>query len=155
MAAMSLRAYARHRGVSLPAVQKAIASGRITTLPDGQIDPVVADQDWKENTRYSAAHDDDGETFGASQYTKARAVREHYQARLAKIDYEERVGSLVSKDEVQVAAFNLGRQARDAMLNIPDRIAAPLAAETDPAKCHEMLLAEIRTAMNGFAESIG
>ncbi len=155
MAAMSLRAYARHRGVSLPAVQKAIATGRITTLPDGQIDPAVADRDWAENTRYSASHDDDGETFGASQYTKARAVREHYQARLAKIEYEERVGSLVSKDEIQVAAFNLGRQARDAMLNIPGRLAAQLAAETDEAKCFELLDGEIRKALNGFAESIG
>ena len=29
--------------------------------------------------------DDDQDAFGAAQYTKARAVREHYQARLAKI----------------------------------------------------------------------
>ncbi|MGE5646149.1 MAG: hypothetical protein ACM336_10195 [Acidobacteriota bacterium] len=75
--------------------------------------------------------------------------------RLAKIEYEERVGSLVSKDEVQVAAFNLGRQARDAMLNIPGRLAAQLAAEMDEAKCYEFLDNEIRKALNGFAESIG
>lgn len=43
--------------------------------------------------------------FGAAQYTKARAVREHYQARLAKLEYEEKVASLISKDEVQVATF--------------------------------------------------
>lgn len=155
MAEMSIRAYARHRGVSHASVQKAIETGRITTLANGQIDPAVADREWEQNTRYSASRDDDGETFGASQYTKARAVREHYQARLAKIEYEERVGSLVSKDEVQVAAFNLGRQARDAMLNIPGRLAAQLAAETDEAKCYEFLDNEIRKALNGFAESIG
>ena len=38
---MSLRAYARHRGVALSAVQKAIASGRIHPEPDGRIDPTL------------------------------------------------------------------------------------------------------------------
>ena len=95
--------------------------------------------------------DDDG--FGAAQYTKARAVREHYQARLAKIEYEERVGNLVSKDEVQIAAFNKFRAFRDAMLNIPDRIAAMLAAEPEEAKCYEILATEIRKSLNDFADA--
>ena len=38
MMGISLRAYARMRGCSLTAVQKAIASKRITTLPDGTIE---------------------------------------------------------------------------------------------------------------------
>ena len=91
--------------------------------------------------------------FGAAQYTKARAVREHYQARLAKLEYEEKVGSLISKDEVQVATFNQFRQYRDGMLNIPDRVAAMLAAETDAAKCYEILATEIRKALNEFSDS--
>ena len=40
---LSIRAYARHRGVSHVAVKKAIDTGRISQLPDGTIDPVVAD----------------------------------------------------------------------------------------------------------------
>ena len=109
MAAMSQRAYAQHRGVSHKAVQKAIEGGRITVLPDGRIESDIADEQWDRNTREHApfsGQDDDGSGFGATQYSKARAVREHYQARLAKLEYEERVGSLVSKDEVRVAAFN-------------------------------------------------
>ena len=39
---MSLRAYARHRGVALSAVQKAIATGRIHPEPDGRVDPAKA-----------------------------------------------------------------------------------------------------------------
>ena len=38
MPVLSLRAYAKHRGVSLAAVQKAIHSGRISTTPDGMMD---------------------------------------------------------------------------------------------------------------------
>src|ERR1039458_5162650 len=96
--------------------------------------------------------EDDAEVFGASQYTKARAVREHYQARLAKIDYEERIAKLVSGEEVQVAAFNKFRQFRDAMIILPDRLAAMLAAETVETTVHALLTNEIRKALNDFAD---
>ncbi len=47
---LSIRAYARHRGVSHVAVKKAIDTGRISQLPDGTIDPVGADAQWAANT---------------------------------------------------------------------------------------------------------
>jgi hypothetical protein len=162
MAIVSLRGYARHRGVALSAVQKAIKSRRISVQPDGRIDSGQADIQWERNTAQHAPpvaqrgqEDDDGSSFGGSQYTKARAVREHYQARIAKIDYEERVAKLVPKDEVQVAAFNKFRQFRDHMLNIPDRVAAMVAAESDAARCYEIIAIEIRKALNEFADSNG
>jgi len=159
---MSQRAYARHRGVAVSAVQKAIDSGRISTLPNGQIDSDVADEEWARNTRAfvppgarRGGQDDDIDAFGASQYNKARAVREHYQARLAKLEFEEKTAKLILADEVKVAAFNLFRQYRDHMLNIPDRVAAILAAESEAAKCHEILAGEIRKALNEFADANG
>jgi hypothetical protein len=162
MPLMSQRGYARHRGVALNAVQVAIKRGRIETTEDGKIDSELADAQWERNTSPYApksgtrgSRDDDGDGFGASQYSKARAVREHYQARLAKLEYEEKVASLISKNEVQVAAFNKFRQFRDHMLNIPDRIAAMVAAESEAAKCYEILATEIRKALNEFADSNG
>lgn len=47
---LSIRAYARHRGVSHVAVKKAIDTGRITPLPDGTIDPDTADSQWAQST---------------------------------------------------------------------------------------------------------
>jgi hypothetical protein len=175
MAVMSQRAYARHRGTAISAVQKAIASGRISTLPDGRIDSDVADGEWMENTkarpRARRQPEEDQDPFGASQYSKARAVREHYQARLAKIEYEERVGSLVPKDEVKIGQFNIDRQRRDAMLNMADRIAASLAAEMkdmllaaglpperaaglEITRVHGILIVEIRKGLNDYADSL-
>ncbi len=145
---ISIRAYARHRGVSHTAVEKAIAAARITTLPDGSIDAAVADIEWERNTLYPRAGGG-----GSTEFTKARTVHEHYRARLAKLDYEERVAELVSKAEMQTAAFNLYRQFRDRMLSIPDRIAAMLTAETDGGKVYEILAGEIRKALNDFADS--
>ena len=47
---LSIRAYARHRGVSDAAVRKAIAAGRITPEGDGTVDPERADAEWARNT---------------------------------------------------------------------------------------------------------
>jgi|GEM_PF-566843 len=47
---VSRRSYAAQRGVSEAAVRKAIATGRITTLPDGTIDPMRADSEWGAQT---------------------------------------------------------------------------------------------------------
>jgi len=87
------------------------------------------------------------------EYSKARAVRESYLARLEKIDFEERTEKLVSRDEMQVAAFNRYRTFRDGMLNIPDRLAAVLAAESDPSRVHELLSTEIRKALTEFSDA--
>ena len=145
-----------------PLCRRRLKRGVSPSRPDGKIDSEQADVEWEQNTRRHAPpvakreqEDDDASLFGASQYTKARAVREHYQARLAKIEYEERVAKLVPKDEVQVAAFNKFRQFRDHILNIPDRVAAMVAAETEAAKCYEVLATEIRRALNEFADSNG
>lgn len=50
MAGMTQREYAAHRGVSQPAVSKALKSGRIKLEPDGKIDPAKADAAWARNT---------------------------------------------------------------------------------------------------------
>ncbi len=152
MAAVSQRAYARHRGISLAAVQKAIKAGRIRTNADGKIDVESADQEWERNTNYGASPATGEASVSGPSYAHSRAIREAYLARLAKIEYEERLGKLINRDEVQVAAFNKFRMFRDGMLNIPDRVAAVLAAETDTRKVHELLTVEIRKALNEFAD---
>jgi hypothetical protein len=53
VAGLSVRAYARHRGVSHTAVRKALANGRIVADADGAIDPAVADAQWASSTNLS------------------------------------------------------------------------------------------------------
>ena len=53
MAGLTIRGYARHRGVSHTAVRKALASGRISAAPDGTIDAQKADRDWAGSTDQS------------------------------------------------------------------------------------------------------
>ena len=161
MAIMGVREYARHRSTGHSTVQKAIDSGRISTLPNGKIDSDVADREWRENTevrpkgstRKRQPPDGGQDAVIAAGYTKSRAVREFFLARLAEIEYKEKNGSLISKDEVKIATFNEHRAMRDAMLNLPDRLAAMLAAETDEAKVYKILLDEIRKGLNDYADS--
>jgi hypothetical protein len=173
MALMSLRGYARHRGVSLKAVQKAVQAGRIRLTPEGKIDREEADRDWERNTRaaarpvpvampaparpepelQSSAPPRSEAPGGALEYARARAVRETYEARLARLKYEEKLRKLLNADEVEVAAFNRFRGFRDRMLNIPDQLAPVLAAETDPRRVHELLAAAIRQALQESADA--
>lgn len=143
MTAVSLRAYAKHRGVTLKAVQKAIESDRIHPNSDGKIDTERADADWARNTgpkvrRTSAAakvapsraEETRPEAPGVGpSYAQSRAIREAYEARLSKLTYEERIKKLINADEMRVAAFNLSRMIRDRVLNVPDRVVGAVLAE--------------------------
>jgi hypothetical protein len=159
MANLSMRAYARRRGVALAAVQKAIADGRIVMQPDGRIDPEIADVQWAETTRWGASNIMNGADVGGdssghkpSEYAAARAERERYAALLARLKYEERAGGLVRKDQVEEELFRTFRAFRDRLQTVPDRVAGILAGETDAAVIHQVLADEIETALNDFAD---
>ena len=50
---LSIRGYARHRGVSHTAVRKALSTGRIHADAKGTIDPSLADEEWASSTNLS------------------------------------------------------------------------------------------------------
>ena len=155
MSGLSIRGYARHRGVSHTAVQKAIQSGRISVEPDGTLDPAKAYAEWEKNTRSSkgsVASAAIAQASGGVDFNKARAVKETYNARLAKLTYEERMGQLVSVEEVKLGAFNMARKLRNRILQIPMRISAQLAAETDPHIVEDMLNAELSGALEELSQ---
>jgi hypothetical protein len=179
---VSLREYARRRGVSAMAVSKAAKSGRIT-LVDGKVDVATADRDWPSNTNpgqlafkappaATAAQGEGSQEAGddgagepdteqtdaakkaastTAQYGSARAVREMYNARLAKIEFEKETGVLVNADQVRVAAFNAARTARDSLLSMPDRLSPVLAGEGNQFEIHRLLSEEIRRVCDELA----
>jgi hypothetical protein len=83
----------------------------------------------------------------------AQAVKLSFQARLTQLDFEERSGKLCQVDRVKVEAFRTARLVRDKVLNVADRIGAPLAAETDAHACREMLIRELNVALEELAEA--
>jgi hypothetical protein len=162
------------------AVLKAIKAGRIEAEPDGSIDPTKADAAWSANTdagrRRASPREVDREEppaaparvatgragsadtsaplVGGPSYAQSRAIREAYAARLAKLDYEERSGALVRTERVKVGWFNALRVVRDRILNLPDRLAPLLAAESDERRAREMLVVELRTVLADVAGEV-
>lgn len=166
---LTMNAYAKHRGVSHTAVAKAVKSGRISRTANGLIDPEAADRQWADNTdpskplnsvtgdpRHRRSMDSPSiptsnqeatstaQVGGLPPYSQSRAIREAYEARLRKLEYEVRIGKLISADEVKVIAFNIARLTRDKLMGIPDRLAPLLAGISDCHETHKLLSAEIR-----------
>ena len=85
-----------------------------------------------------------------STYHEARTVREHYNARLLKLNYEREIGTLIRKADVEKEAFRVGRTIRDVLLNLPDRLSGIFASEKKQEKIHEVMTKEIHQALEGL-----
>ena len=163
---LTAKAYAKKRGVSLSSVQWAIASERITTVMNEQgavrIDPDVADREWEENTQHEKRNTMAGKSYKdlaekspelKLSFNEARTLKETYMAKLAQLDYDVKIGKLVSAEEVKNKVFQAARVTRDAILNIPDRIAGELAAETDYHRVYDLLKRELQQALEEMADA--
>lgn len=95
--------------------------------------------------------DDNQEPSNDPAIAQSQAQKEKFRAKLVELEYEERVGTLVRKDDVEKEHFRIGRQVRDAVLNVPARLAGILAAETDQRKVHDQLEKELRQALESLA----
>lgn len=157
-------AYARYRGVSQVAVHKAIKTGRITTLPDGSIDPDEADRQWEENSlprkdsgKRTEDYDDivlpDGQSGGTS-LLQARTVNEVLKVKLNKLELARRKNELVERDKAIAHVFNLARAERDAWLNWPSRVSSQLAAKlgADAHAMHVALETAVREHLQELSE---
>jgi hypothetical protein len=80
----------------------------------------------------------------ATAYSQARAIREGFVARLAKIEYEREIGKLVEADKVRTDAFNIARRAREMIMAIPARLAPVLAGEANSFEVQRILTEEMR-----------
>lgn len=172
---MSIRAYARHRGVSHVAVKKAIDAGRITPEADGSINSERADQDWTANTsqpKHSmkqasrsatsrtqeslvspSVEPSESPTKSMSLLT-ARTAHEVLKAQTSKVKLSQLKGDLIDKSDAVALFFKLARAERDGWLNWPSRVSASIAAAlgTDAHKLHLELEAAVRENLTELGE---
>lgn len=151
---LSLRAYAKRRGVSAEAVSKAVGAGRLHDAVihvDGQpkiADVELADREWEANTRprvdqppaaaappRKAERRTEGVAIGADvpDYFVSRALREAAAARreaaqadLAEIDVAERRGELVPVAEARADVIDKFTVVKTRILGVPSRLAQRL-----------------------------
>jgi hypothetical protein len=175
---LSIRAYARHRGVSHVAVKKAIDAGRITPEADGTIDPEQADRQWEQNTATprkpaavprlaapaeaprSPARETAAEpvapplSAGGTSLLQARTVNEVVKAQTNKVRLARLKGELVDRPQAIAHVFKLARAERDAWLNWPARISAQMAAKlgVDAHTLHVALETAVREHLQELGE---
>lgn len=148
---LSIRAYARHRGVSHVAVLRAAKAGRLSLEPDGTIDPAKADIAWERSTEpgrtrakpeklkpvAEAAMGSVRETLkeqglpasGNVTFVQARTAHEIAKAHLARLRLQRMKGELIDRARATALVFRMAREERDTWVNWPARVAALIAAE--------------------------
>lgn len=89
-----------------------------------------------------------------STFSQAKAVRERYNAMLAKVEYEQRIGELVSAKEVRRAAEEFGAALRRRWENLADSLAAVCAAESDPARVHALISDEVEQTLLDLSKEL-
>jgi hypothetical protein len=173
---LSIRAYARQRGISHVAVLKAVKQGRIVLEADGTIDAMKADASWARSSdpaRRSPVADklrpvpeaalgsvretlkEQGLPFsGSLTFVQARTAHEIAKAHLARLRLQERKGELVDRAKAVALVFRLAREERDAWLNWPARVAALMAAElgVEAHPMQKVLETHVRAQLNELAE---
>jgi hypothetical protein len=156
---VSIRAYARHRGVSHVAVLRAIKTGRIAAEPDGTIDTAKADAAWQRSSDPAKARrpmpkvdaklqpvpdaavgsvrdtlkEQGLPASGSVTFVQARTAHEIAKAHLARLKLQERRNEIVDRAKATALVFRLAREERDAWINWPARSAALMAAELSSA----------------------
>ena len=170
---MNLLGYAKDRGVEYTQLSKWAGQGRFSSdaLRKEGRKWIVADAQELDRQVAAAKAPDRGGRGGAPaidqalvqqqnqaaaipSFAQSRAVREAFAAKLTKLEFDQRSGKLVDKNELRMRLAKLHMGVRDALRTIPDRVAPIVAAETDQAKIHAMLLKEIGQALEGLGSAI-
>ena len=72
---------------------------------------------------------------------------------LKRLKLERASGEVMSKEAVKQAWFAAGRQVRDTLENLPDRLAGPLAAETDQPAVFALLSNELHQLLETLSKA--
>jgi phage terminase Nu1 subunit (DNA packaging protein) len=123
---------------------------------DGKVDVEISDMlldQFSDSGTQTTAQDRDRESLTTKlsiigDYSEQRALLTKYKADKAKLDLDIALGRVVDIDIVTRAAHDTARRTRDTLLNMPDRLAPILAAETDVFKIRTILDDEFRKSLD-------
>ncbi|CDK97898.1 protein of unknown function [Magnetospirillum gryphiswaldense MSR-1 v2] len=173
---LSIRAYARHRGVSHVSVLRAAKAGRIPQEPDGSIDPAKADAAWDAQTdparkapapapekaapippiqaALSSPPQREALPATGANFNQARTAHEVAKAQKARIQVQRLKDEVIDRANALALVFKLARQERDAWVTWPARVAGQMAAEAgiEPHTMQVLLENHVRAHLNELAD---
>ena len=163
---ISFRKYAKLKGLSPSAVVQAAQAGRISferTKKGNLVDPEIADREW-ESTRTRNIKEERGELGTTSSsptegpdgkkipnLQHARAFRETFNARLAELELDKKLGKVIDVEVVRKAWAEVGHSIRNAILALPDRVCALVASSSDPNECHRIITLELNKVLEALS----
>ena len=129
-------------------------------------DSIEAAQSWRDaNVRPRIKAEPTRQTYGATEakadpeqppeYLKSRARREAAEASISEMREAELAGELVRVDVVKAVLGTALATAREALLQIPARLAPMLAADSSQTSVQNMMEAEIHRALTNLAGASG
>ncbi len=137
---MKIPEFAKHVGVSRPAVHNGIKRGRLDKSVRRNargkitgIDPVLGVREWEENRGGLSSAGAD--TAGRGTLREATAEYQRWRGKLAQLEYERKAGELVEADAVAAGVGQAFASCRARILRIPGDFArrCPQLASADVA----------------------
>lgn len=148
--ALTKTAFARELGVSKSYVSALSNAGRLVLTPDGLVDVAASKQRIQ-----ATAGAPERMAEPAPVFQDARDKKEHYQAEMARLDYETRCGTLMDAADVRAAVANAATTLRTRLELLPDQLAPQLAAQPDEATVRATLANEIESLLLDLTSHFG
>lgn len=167
---------ARELGVSRQAISNLVKRGVLSEDKDGLVDVELArhaiasrvSPDSKTSQALSVVPAPTGqpvapqalaagqpvEELAITNYHVAKTLNESAQAKMNHLKLREMQGELIRVDAVRTAVAGAMSMARESLMQIPTRLAAILAGESDASAIHRMLEAEIITALQELGRGL-
>lgn len=83
---------------------------------------------------------------------EAQRLEREAKAKIALLELQEKEGSLVSRERINNQLFGAGKELRDALLAIPDRITDLIMAEDNRTKVHNIIYDAIANELQKLAD---
>ena len=139
-----------HEGRTLIAIDRGIVEYSQKADPKKVMRETRADKEGKVD--FVGGRRDDRDTKGGVTLTDINKRKAALETAMAEMKLKERRGELIDAEGVKKAAFETASRVRSAVLNIPSRISAELAACTEQFQVEKILEDELRTALRELSE---
>ena len=148
---LTQKGYAQHKGVSRKTVWKWLRSGKIFLTEERKIDVKAADK-MLAQTHVPSMEGPSVSRKEQLSLTMSRTQREHFTAKLAKLNYEKERAKLIDREQVRADSAQTARAVIKIIMEIPGRLAKPIALEQNQDKVFEMLTTEFNSVLNAMTQ---
>lgn len=88
-----------------------------------------------------------GEEKKGPTITQSKAISAAYEAQLKKIEYEEKIGKLISRIEVEKKLSRMARTILQSLMSIPGRVAGEITGMKEEKEVEALLKKEIEESL--------